>query len=297
MEYVNKIILLPVLFIAMLLAGNAVSAKEAERPLPSAEALSKSIGLINNLVHNSSVAKKVRETQVEEALKLVQEAEEMISQAAVLVDKGQIAEAAQARDEALRLMMIAGRVASKSGDDIDTQRRNDYETRLRSVNALRAAQERIAREKSEQRDVNGFAVPVDNLLSQAADHATQSDYTSAMTSLNRAYVLITSAIEAQRGGETLIRSLDFASKEEEFNYELGRYANYLMLVEMLVEQGKISKAEGAGEKFYLNASEEYSDAINLARMRQHERAIGKMEAASKLLVRMIRNAGIFIPGT
>ena len=116
--------------------------------------------------------------------------------------------------------------------------------------------------------------------------------------LDEAYVAAKVAIEHLRGGETLVRSLNFASSEEEYHYEVDRNDTHRMLVDVLLKEkmktnwgieAMVNKFMESADKLRTRADEQASDG-------EYENAIGTMEQSTKEIVRAIRSAGIYIPG-
>ena len=92
----------------------------------------------------------------------------------------------------------------------------DYETKLRSIDALLEAQQRIAGEKANEKQKQEMKRTVTALLHSARDYATSNDYEHALQTVKQAYQIITASIEQMRGGETLVRTLHFETAEEEY---------------------------------------------------------------------------------
>jgi hypothetical protein len=102
------------------------------------------------------------------------------------------------------------------------------------------------------------------------------------------------SIGAMRGGDTLVRSLSFASKEEEYHYELDRNDTHQMLLRILVQ--KQAGDVAAGREFIEKAAALRRDAEGAGRDGNFAEAVRLMEDATRELVRAIRGAGVFIPG-
>jgi endonuclease III len=105
------------------------------------------------------------------------------------------------------------------------------------------------------------------------------------------------AIEKLRGGDTLIRSLHFANKEEEYRYEVDRNDTHRMLIKVLLKE----KMEQAAVQRRVNPSLKKADELRAKAEKQaaqgkYEDAVRTLEDSTKELVRAIRSAGIYIPG-
>ena len=172
----------------------------------------------------------------------------------------------------------------------------DYETKLRSIDALLEAQQRIAGEKANAKQKQEMKRTVTALLHSARDYATSNDYEHALQTVKQAYQIITASIEQMRGGETLVRTLHFETAEEEYHYELDRNDTYKMLIHMLVEDKKTMEVTERVQQFLDEANALRKLAGRQAKNGEFTEAIGSLEKATRNLIFAMRNAGFFIPG-
>ncbi len=172
----------------------------------------------------------------------------------------------------------------------------DYETKLRSIDALLEAQQRIANEKADERQKQEMKRTVSALLHSAQDYATSNDYEHALQTVKQAYQIITASIEQLRGGETLVRTLHFETAEEEYHYELDRNDTYKMLIHMLVEDKKTMEVTDRVQRFLDEADALRKLAERQAHNGEFTEAIASLEKATRNLIFAMRNAGFFIPG-
>jgi hypothetical protein len=97
-----------------------------------------------------------------------------------------------------------------------------------------------------------------------------------------------------RAGDTLVRSLNFANKEEEYKYEIDRNDSLGMLYKVLIEQ------KGSASELVLDqvkrGQELRIQAEKAAATRDHAAGVKLLEESTSNLIRAIRSAGIFIPG-
>ncbi len=172
----------------------------------------------------------------------------------------------------------------------------DYETKLRSIDALLEAQQRIADEKADIKQKQEMKRTVTALLHSAQDYATSNDYQHALQTVKQAYQIITSSIEQLRGGETLVRTLHFETAEEEYHYELDRNDTYKMLIHMLVEDKKTMEVTERVQQFLDEANALRKLGERQAQNGEFAEAITSLEKATRNLIFAMRNAGFFIPG-
>jgi hypothetical protein len=95
-----------------------------------------------------------------------------------------------------------------------------------------------------------------------------------------------------------VRSLNFASKEEEYHYEIDRNDTHLMLIKVLVEEKRAANPalDQQVGGFVTKARELRNKAEAAAGHKDHAEAVKLLEESTAELVRAIRNAGIYIPG-
>jgi HPt (histidine-containing phosphotransfer) domain-containing protein len=116
-------------------------------------------------------------------------------------------------------------------------------------------------------------------------------------SLNAAYEMAKGTIEELRGGDTLVRALEFASKEEEYRYELDRNDTHQMLITVLVEEKRSSRGvDQMVTKYVQRAQTLRGEAERQAGAGDFAKAVATLEQSTKELVRAIRSAGVYIPG-
>ncbi|MCG8048544.1 MAG: hypothetical protein N0E48_23490 [Candidatus Thiodiazotropha endolucinida] len=112
-----------------------------------------------------------------------------------------------------------------------------------------------------------------------------------------AYETVKQEVEKLRSGDTLIRSLVFASNEEEYAYELDRNETHFMLVKLLLEDRDINAGtQSAVDEYLAEARRLRKLADKASEDGDFEEGIKKLEDSTKQIVRAIRRAGVYIPG-
>ncbi|MDR9499660.1 MAG: hypothetical protein RI556_10835 [Hydrogenovibrio sp.] len=291
--YKTKFVALLTIGIGFLGLGGPVNAVEKEVDRAS---VYNSLQLVESILVNSSVAERVQRSNSQEATRLLDDARKHYQRSQAFMREDRADKAIAERDLSLKLVMKAARLANKGlgGHEVDQQ--EDYESRLASVEVLMAAHTRISQEKNNQNLDQNLTRVTDPYLRESKNHAQQGDYQQAMLSLDKAYAMVTSSIENQRAGETLVRSLDFQTKEEEYDYELGRYENYLTLVKMLKNERNVLTLDSTSKPIWDKAHQHGREAEAFAQKGRYDQAIAQLDQASQQLVNLIRYAGVYIPG-
>jgi hypothetical protein len=210
---------------------------------------------------------------------------------------GDGAGAAKLLDQAAREMMAGARLA-KPEQVAGEKARRDFDARLESAQALLAAQQRITEEKSAGREAKEATRAIELQIAQAQQLAAEGRIDEARGLADRAYLRARVSIESLRRGDTLVRSLAFASPREEYAYEVDRNETHRMLINVLLSERKDAAGAmpPAMQAFVDKAAALRGDAEAQARRGEHTQAIKLLEDSTRELVRAIRAGGIYIPG-
>jgi tetratricopeptide (TPR) repeat protein len=266
----------------------------AESPTP--QNVEARLGYVERLLTESSAAKKVEQSGNLQALEMKAEADAHFDRAAELNEAGDTDAAEAELRESIRLLMEAARAAHGEAA-VTPKQSNDYGQRRDSVEALAKAHDRIATEKGLD-DLNRelqAKVAADLSVSDALLEEGKAGEARAM--LDVTYEAVKSSLESLRGGDTLVRELNFETKEDEYLYELDRNDTHQMLVQVLfAEKMESSPMRATAEGFIDTALALRTDAENAAEKKKYEEAIELLEKSTKELIRAIRSAGVYIPG-
>lgn len=198
----------------------------------------------------------------------------------------------------VKLMYKAIRAASPK-QLLDRKKLRDYKHKLVSVNALLEALQRIAVEKENEDDTDKLKANIESIIQTADSLVKKGNIDKARSNLDEAYLLVKTGIDNMRNGDVLVRELKFATKEEEYSYELDRNDTHQLLVQLLLENKLADKPEAY--KLKINNRVDMALQIrkkseSLGSSGKFEDAILELEKSTKELVRAIRMGGIFIPG-
>ncbi len=261
------------------------------------EQLERRVQSIGTLIETSSGARQIESSGVAAARERRDNARLMHREAAMALRSGDLATTAKLLDQAAREMMAGVRLA-RPEQVSDEKDKRDFESRLESARALLAAQQRITAEKSAGREAQEATRSIERQIGEAQALAAQGKYAEARPVLDRAYLMARVSIEAMRRGDTLVRSLNFASKREEFDYEVDRNETHRLLIGVLLADRK-----DAGGAMPANMQAFADKAVGLrgeadakARTGDYAAAIVLLENSTREWVRAIRAGGVYIPG-
>jgi hypothetical protein len=278
------------LLLALAIATPGAQAQDREQ-------LERRVQSVGTLIESSSAARQI-ETSGDPAARAKRDnARLMHREADATLRAGDIAAATKLLDLAAREMMAGVRLAKPEQVNGEKAKR-DFDARMESAQALLAAQRRITQEKAAGREALEAARVIEQQIVQAQKLASQDRVAEARAVIDRAYLTARVSIESLRRGDTLVRSLNFASKREEYDYEIDRNDTHRMLINVLLAERK--DAAGAMpapmQAFVDKAAALRSDAEGQAKRGEHAGAIKLLEDSTRELVRAIRSGGIYIPG-
>jgi len=286
----SKLILKIFLFISLLNIHGLVQSEVSN------DSIASRLQNTSKLLHQSSGARQVINSSNSEAKQKRQQALELYRKASEKFDQGANDDAAGYLFLSTRSMFEAIKMATPVSltENVNIKY---YAQRKQSVVALRDAFNRISDETGESDSKQKVNNHLDQLIARADELLGKGDNTEARTELDKAYHLLKVSIESIRAGQTLVRSLQFETKEAEYHYEIDRNDTHNMLIQLLVEgkeKSDYSKTQIA--KFVGEAKVLRQQADAYAGDGAYEVAIGLLEQSTKQLVRAIRSAGIYIPG-
>lgn len=269
----------------------------APRAAEDKEELARRLTSVATLIESSSAAKQIEKSAVAPALAARDAARAQHVLAAAAFQQGRLGEASGLLDKAAQLMFSGVRLAAPEQIH-DSKMRLDFDRRMDSVKALLEAQKRISVEKGLGAKGVAASNAMEAQMRSAATLAAAGQLEQARTLLDQVYLTTKVSIETMRHGDTLVRSLQFATKEEEYRYEIDRNDTHLMLFKMLlVEKRAANPALDANAKPYLDkAAKLRAEADARAGAKDYAGALGLLEGATAELVRAIRSAGVYIPG-
>lgn len=254
------------------------------------------IQFVKTLLEKSSATKQIDKSGNQEAIQRREESRLLLQQAQQAHEAADHDTANKKLVEATKVMFEAVRLAGQEEITIEKKQR-DFHDRLDSINALMEAHDRVSSEKGKQAEGIELKQLVLDKVSTANSLLKSGQVDEARQILDEAYIAAKSAINTLRSGDTLVRSLHFETREEEYNYEIDRNDTHQMLIKIL---SKDKKGGGSMDKMVLNfmnkAAELRQEAEKQANSGDHEAAIKTLEESTKNLVRALRSSGIYIPG-
>ncbi|MEH6811964.1 MAG: hypothetical protein V7677_05455 [Motiliproteus sp.] len=234
-----------------------------------------------------------------------------------LLAQGHVAEARQPLQRALVMIKIAinalkGAAPQDSAnpsnaEEAETEsasefvidkRKQDIAKLKSSIDALMQALTSIGEEKQQQGMVQDISQQVQEWSAQSDQLVKQGKLIQARQLVDQSLIEIKTAIGSLRDSETLIRSLDFASKEEEYAYEVDRFDTYQMLLQVMVlqKQTLTDSQRKQIQQWAADAREQRIKAGDQAAQGLHKDAVETLEGAGRTILKAIRRGGVYLPG-
>ena len=257
------------------------------------ESLERRLEQLTTLIETSSVARQI-ESSGEAGARAKRDNARLIHREASLTLKAGDQEAAAKLMDAVAQEMMGGARLARPDQINGAKALRDFTARLESARALLTAQQRITTEKGNAPEAAEATRRIATLIADAEQRAKDGKVDEARPIIDRAYLIARISIESLRRGDTLVRSLVFSSKREEFEYEIDRNDTHLMLIRVLTADRK--DLIPMVQPFIDRSTVLRSEAEAKAKEREHEAAVKTLEAATRELVRAIRAGGIYIPG-
>lgn len=260
------------------------------------EQVAKRLQSVSTLIERSSAAKQIDASGNPEAAALRNQARELHRQAEEAYKAGDYSRAQGRLEEASRKMFEGARLANP-GQVTGQKKRDDYAARKESVGALMDALKRIGAEKGQQAKVAEANRKIEGLVKDADAAVQAGNVDRGRIVLDQAYATAKLTVDSLRGGDTLVRSLNFASKEEEFRYELDRNETHQMLIKAFILDKQSGVTPDERMRSAMQKAEDLRrQADDRAAKKDYEAAVKLLEDATRELQRAIRGAGLYIPG-
>jgi len=254
--------------------------------------LTSNLDSVGKLLESSSAARQIDSSKAPEAMQRRDRARELHIAAKAALDQGNLEKASALLAESRSTFFDAVRFAAP--EEVSAKKlENDYLLRLESVQALLGAYKRVSDEKS-AKGVSETVAQIEKSMAAAAVLAHERKFKEARAEIDRGYLVAKAGLTSLRSGDTLVRSLNFATREEEYHYEIDRNNTHQMLIKVLVDD---KKASGEMVQAYLSKGQALRiKADDAASRKAYDEAVKLLEESTAELVRAIRNAGIYIPG-
>ena len=262
---------------------------------PKQDAMVKSIQGTERLLYDSVSAKKIIEGNNQEAKRIRDEAVAYLNQAKKANQEGDGEKAKNLLQQAKRTFFGAIRLVGNGV--VRNGKKQKFKKFYSSSQALLDALKQVSVEKKASEASAKVIQTAQESMQNAQQLMKSGKLTEAVDVIEKTYLSLKLSISRLREGDTLVRELNFATKEEEYQYELGRNKTHRVLLDILLKDKlKNPKYSILMRKPLDKANQLQQQAESLAANGDFEEAVKVLEQSTKQIVRAIRAAGIYIPG-
>lgn len=279
-----------------LLLSTPLAAQETKQAPVNQQTTHQKANNIDLLLNKSVSAKRIEESGDLDAISNLETARDLVAEAHEDLAGGRVEEADRKLNEALRLMN--GETRRLSQDQVrEKQAKQVYERRLKSVNAFMSAYDRVATEKGNGSAFKAQIAKIRQQVATAEGLAGKGDYEQAKDVLDQAYNATRTSIRDMRQGDTLVRTLNFATAQDEYKYEVDRNDSHFMLLQLAVDQQQLPKSVLPRIEKQRKAAEQLrADAEKQAAGGDYPTAIDTINKSTDALLKAIRLTGLSLPG-
>ena len=257
--------------------------------------LSKSFQGTQKLLNESVSAKNIISSENQEAKRIRDEALGYLEQAKKADQAGDAAKAKQLLQKSKRTFFGAIRLVGNGV--VRNGKKQKYNNFYKSSESLLTALQRVSEEKKADKTTAEIVQRARNSMQESQQLVRSGKLVEAIDVIEKTYLSLKLSITKLRDGDTLVRELNFASKEEEYHYETNRNKTHRVLLDILLtDKLKDPKYAKLMQKPLEKANQLKQQAEELAKNGDFESAVKILEQSTRQIVRAIRAAGIYIPG-
>ncbi len=240
----------------------------------------------------SDSVKKVGASDNAEAKGLVTEATNQFTTAKTLLDKGDNPQAMAAVDEGLRLLNAATRLTATTL--VEKDYKADYEGLSKEVKGYYKSYQRNVKNQSSDKLTAKFDdAKFNKLVGDAENAAARGDYKAASEGMHKASAMVTGALSVVMESSTVVYEQDFASPQDEYEFEQARYESYHELIPLAIEQRHPTAQQvEIMNEFVAKAERIVGEGKPYAERGDYATAIQALQAATDNLKRALMIAGV-----
>ena len=218
--------------------GGAFAASEEDRY----GSIYNKIKLLDWLVNDSPVTKRIEISNDARAKQQLQRSQEMWEQAVEHNEKGEYDLAEGHINQGLKLMTALSRKV-RDEDRVRQARVDLYKQVKRHVDMFVVAFDRVAEEKGENQVKDSLdRDQLDKITSKAEMAYENDELVLANHLIRQAADMVDAALSDARHADVLLHELTFESLEEEYAYEIDRNESYIQLIDLMQKKTAPSQA-------------------------------------------------------
>lgn len=248
------------------------------------QVLQQKLNLLDSMINRGSTSKKVRNSDNEEAKRLLRQAEDLYALARENIHNGNLDETGKIINEAIRAISSAGAKA-KGKKGTTPAERSRYKELQNVIDSLLESVDLTFENPIDLEQIN-------EMRQQALQHTKKDHYSKAIKVLDNAYQIIATAISENVRDKTIVYSLDFKDSRDEYEYEHRRYTGNRELVTTMLNERQETPTRKLIVRYSELADKTLKHAEQLASNNDHDEALKVVEQANKDLSRAMGMLGL-----
>lgn len=268
--------------------GEAVDAQQSESEYHVVESKLK---LLQNIVYESSTAKRIEASDNTKAVALLKLAREALALSNKLIEQGCISTTEQSLNDGLQYFQTASRyvVDSRRAENVADK---TYEQLAERLDTFRKVYERVQRDKGKDKVNILDENQLQSLTNTAENLARKKDYMQANIAMRKAVNMIESALTLALDKETIVHELKFDSIEDEYAYLMETNNSYKKLLNTVLENLDASNSKHASLAKLLKMNEVLlsESSVNAASGKM-EKALANLEEGNITLIHALSFIG------
>ena len=270
------------------------SASKSNKPKISVAMVNQKL-MFAGLLISSANSSRVKSSSNAEAKQMQEKAEKLVGRAKEKLKSGDNQEAYNNAEEALKLLKDASGLVPNEEEIVALK-----ESHQELLSAIHNFEQSHKESYDRMLKAGGKGSAVDYDKKQVATFkedarvlAAKADYVNANKKLEMAQHIITTAIQQMLNSQTIVYDLNFATAEEEYQYELKRFGGYEELIPIAVEQKRPNEGLKTLMESYVKKGQGMrKTAIETAKDGDFPRAIAMLQDATEEIRRALRMLGV-----
>jgi hypothetical protein len=248
--------------------------------------------LVETLI-NAPAIRAAQESRNLEALALIEQSRQRLSQAGNAIDLARAEEAIEQLDEALRNLSKASSLLTSDKPGAGSALRKQFDEHASQIESYRRTLQDMMNTPQTATAARQLIVRIDGMVAEGRKLFDNGQHVEANKRMAATYKLAVEEISRLRDGQEVVMRLQFASPREEFDYEQKRYYSNEILIGMMIREDRATgEARNQVDTYLQGANAIKSEASGRAKAGDYAAAVKEMEKANLQLNRALQMMGV-----
>lgn len=248
--------------------------------------------LVETLI-NAPAIRAAQESRNLEALALIEQSRQRLSQAGNAIDLARAEEAIEQLDEALRNISKASSLLTSDKPGAGSALRKQFDEHASQIESYRRTLQDMMNAPQTATAARQLIVRIDGMVAEGRKLFDNGQHVEANKRMAATYKLAVEEISRLRDGQEVVMRLQFASPREEFDYEQKRYYSNEILIGMMIREDRATgEARNQVDTYLQGANAIKSEASGRAKAGDYAAAVKEMEKANLQLNRALQMMGV-----